>query len=216
MGGGIAKPLAPPLGHRPLHRFFAPAKLQILSARYPRKMRTTSSAGKEISMYQTVGRIRVIRLYGTLGARFGRVHRLVVNSAAEAIRALSVQLLAFEQFFYGARDQGMVFAIFHGRRKHRPGRTRAPARSRGDLHRACDRRQKALWRPADGNRRGAHRCRVLFLQRSGGWRCRIGKPVRHSGLCWWCGLGSCRHGRHLASDRWHPPDGDQAAHRLEQ
>lgn len=74
-------------------------------------------------------RIRVVRLYGTLGARFGRVHRLVVNSAAEAVRALSVQLPGFEQFFYDAKDRGVVFAVFHGRRNigqdelgHPPGR----------------------------------------------------------------------------------------------
>lgn len=74
-------------------------------------------------------RIRVIRLYGVLGARFGRVHRLVVNSAAEAVRALSVQLPGFEEFFYSARDRGLVFAVFHGRRNigqeelgHPPGR----------------------------------------------------------------------------------------------
>lgn len=74
-------------------------------------------------------RIRVVRLYGALGARFGRVHRLVVNSAAEAVRALSVQMPGFEEFFYGARDRGLVFAVFHGRRNigadelaHPPGR----------------------------------------------------------------------------------------------
>ncbi len=74
-------------------------------------------------------RIRVVRLYGVLGARFGRVHRLVVNSAAEAVRALSVQLPGFEQFFYEAKDRGLVFAVFHGRRNigqdelgHPPGR----------------------------------------------------------------------------------------------
>lgn len=74
-------------------------------------------------------RIRVVRLYGVLGARFGRVHRLVVNSAAEAVHALAVQLQGFEQFFYEAKDRGMVFAVFHGRRNigqdelgHPPGR----------------------------------------------------------------------------------------------
>lgn len=46
MGGGIAKLWAPTSGHRPLHRFFAPAKLQILSERYPRKMRTSGRVGK--------------------------------------------------------------------------------------------------------------------------------------------------------------------------
>lgn len=80
-------------------------------------------------MHQTVERIRIVRLYGTLGARFGRVHRLVVNSAAEAVRALSVQLPGFERFFYEAKDRGVVFAVFHGRRNigqdelgHPPGR----------------------------------------------------------------------------------------------
>ncbi len=61
-------------------------------------------------------RLRTIRLHGRLGARFGRVHTLAVNSAAEACRALAVLFPGFEQFMYEAKDTGMVFAVFHGDR----------------------------------------------------------------------------------------------------
>lgn len=40
--------------------------------------------------------LREIRLYGRLGKRFGRVHRLAVESAREAVIALSVVLDGFE------------------------------------------------------------------------------------------------------------------------
>lgn len=40
--------------------------------------------------------LREIRLYGRLGKRFGRVHRLAVESAQEAIMALTVVLDGFE------------------------------------------------------------------------------------------------------------------------
>lgn len=75
-------------------------------------------------------RIRTIKLYGVLGNRFGRVHHLAVNSTAEAMRALSVLLPGFEQFMYQAKDKGLVFAVFHGKRNigqdelnHPPGRS---------------------------------------------------------------------------------------------
>lgn len=61
-------------------------------------------------------RLRTIRLYGTLGARFGRVHTLAVNSAAEACRAMGVLFPGFEQFMAGSKDKGMAFAVFHGKR----------------------------------------------------------------------------------------------------
>lgn len=53
-----------------------------------------------------------IRLYGKLGARFGREHRLAVSSPAEAVKALSVVLDGFEQYLSQAKGQGMVFAVF--------------------------------------------------------------------------------------------------------
>lgn len=61
-------------------------------------------------------RIRTVRLYGKLGARFGRVHHLAVNSAAEAVRALGVLHKGFEQFLIDARAMGMAFAVFYGKR----------------------------------------------------------------------------------------------------
>jgi predicted phage tail protein len=61
-------------------------------------------------------KIRTIRLYGQLGARFGRVHRLAVASAAEAAHALGVLLPGFRQFLAQASDRGMDFAVFAGRR----------------------------------------------------------------------------------------------------
>lgn len=61
-------------------------------------------------------RIRTIRLYGKLGARFGRVHRLAVNSAAEAVRALGVLHKGFNQFMTDSKDMGLAFAVFYGKR----------------------------------------------------------------------------------------------------
>lgn len=57
-----------------------------------------------------------VRLYGKLGARFGRVHRLAVKNPAEAVKALCVNIDGFEQFLQHAREQGLVFAVFRGKR----------------------------------------------------------------------------------------------------
>ena len=61
-------------------------------------------------------KVRTIRLYGVLGTRFGRVHRFAVASTAEATRALCSQVKGFEKFLMGAKDQGLTFAVFNGRR----------------------------------------------------------------------------------------------------
>jgi len=60
-------------------------------------------------------RLRTIRLYGKLGARFGRKFRLAVNSPAEAVHALCVMLPGFQQYLMGAKAKGMEFAVFLGR-----------------------------------------------------------------------------------------------------
>ncbi|MGX2089264.1 tail assembly protein [Xanthomonas axonopodis] len=65
---------------------------------------------------QAVPKVRVVRLYGVLRARFGKEFRLAVASPAEAIRALSVQLPGFQAFLMGAKDRGLTFAVFNGRR----------------------------------------------------------------------------------------------------
>lgn len=61
-----------------------------------------------------------VRLYGMLGARFGRVHRLAVRSPVEAVKALSVNIDGFEDFLVNAKKHGMVFAVFRGKKNIAP------------------------------------------------------------------------------------------------
>ncbi|EKK4012354.1 tail assembly protein [Cronobacter sakazakii] len=60
--------------------------------------------------------LKTVRLYGALGARFGRVHRLVIASPAEACRALSVIIPGFEQYMQTAHLRGLRFAVFRGKK----------------------------------------------------------------------------------------------------
>lgn len=62
---------------------------------------------------------KTVRLYGALGARFGRVHQLHVQTPAEAVKALCVTLDGFERYLMSARENGMVFTVFKG--KHSVG-----------------------------------------------------------------------------------------------
>lgn len=55
-----------------------------------------------------------VRLYGPLGARFGRLHRLAVSSVGEAVRALSAMVPGFEQYMAKAAAQRQEFACLHG------------------------------------------------------------------------------------------------------
>lgn len=57
-------------------------------------------------------KLKTIRLYGKLGAKFGRVHRLAVANAAEAVRALCVTLPGFESHMSNAPGG---YAVFYGR-----------------------------------------------------------------------------------------------------
>lgn len=61
------------------------------------------------------GHVNTIRLYGRLGARFGRVHHLSVSSAAEAVRALSSQFKGFKSFLTHSQEIGMDYAVFYGK-----------------------------------------------------------------------------------------------------
>ncbi|WP_336653732.1 tail assembly protein [Leclercia adecarboxylata] len=63
-----------------------------------------------------MARLTTIRLYGALGARFGRVHRLAVQTPAEAVKALCINLDGLESFLMNARKNGMTFAVFRGKR----------------------------------------------------------------------------------------------------
>ncbi|WP_322070992.1 tail assembly protein [Paraburkholderia bannensis] len=60
-------------------------------------------------------KLRTIKLYGVLGTRFGREHRLAVRSPAEALRALGVVLPGFRKFLMRSREQGLTFAVFIGK-----------------------------------------------------------------------------------------------------
>ncbi|MFP9227603.1 tail assembly protein [Pectobacterium cacticida] len=60
--------------------------------------------------------LKTIRLYGVLGATFGRVHRLAVESRQEAIKALSVVIPGFEKFLLTSKSRGLTYAVFDGQR----------------------------------------------------------------------------------------------------
>ncbi|MFA1237340.1 tail assembly protein [Serratia odorifera] len=60
--------------------------------------------------------IKTIRLYGVLGARFGREHRIAVDSPVEAIKALSTIIPGFQQFLLKSKEQGLTYAVFEGKR----------------------------------------------------------------------------------------------------
>ncbi len=60
-------------------------------------------------------KIRTIRLYGNLGVRFGRVHRLAIANAAEAVRALSVLVTGFRAELQDSSERGVAYAVFIGR-----------------------------------------------------------------------------------------------------
>ena len=55
-----------------------------------------------------------ILLYGQL-RQFGRSFRVAVNSPAEAIKALCVQIPGFERFLSNAKSRGIEFAVFRGK-----------------------------------------------------------------------------------------------------
>lgn len=75
--------------------------------------------------------MRTVRLYGKLGARFGRAHRFALDSGtvAEAIAALDSQLQGFRAFMTNARQCGMVFAVFVGKRNMSKDELRDPTGS---------------------------------------------------------------------------------------
>lgn len=63
-----------------------------------------------------MARLTTIRLYGALGARFGRVHKMAVQTSAEAVKALCVNFDGLEEYLMNAKKNGMTFAVFRGKR----------------------------------------------------------------------------------------------------
>lgn len=73
--------------------------------------------------------VKVIRLYGGLGEKFGRVHSLAVASPIEALKALSVIIPGFQLFMLESKSRGLTFAVFEGRRNL--GKDDLPLQSNG-------------------------------------------------------------------------------------
>lgn len=63
-----------------------------------------------------MARLTTIRLYGALGARFGRVHKLAVQTSAEAVKALCINFDGLEDYLMNAKKNGLTFAVFRGKR----------------------------------------------------------------------------------------------------
>ena len=63
-----------------------------------------------------MARLTTIRLYGALGAKFGRVHKLAVQTSAEAVKALCINFDGLEDYLMNAKKNGMTFAVFRGKR----------------------------------------------------------------------------------------------------
>ncbi|KVR97197.1 tail assembly protein [Burkholderia vietnamiensis] len=61
-------------------------------------------------------KVRTIRLYGKLGVAFGRIHRFVVKSPKDAVKALAVMIPGFERDLMTSKDRGIRYAVFVGRR----------------------------------------------------------------------------------------------------
>ncbi|MGR2706540.1 tail assembly protein [Pseudomonas sp. ArH3a] len=72
-------------------------------------------------------KVRTVRLYGSLGASFGRVHRLAVRNASEAIHALCILVPGFERFLMESKDRGVTYSVFLGRENIGHDRLRAPS-----------------------------------------------------------------------------------------
>lgn len=74
----------------------------------------------------TADTIRTVRLYGPLGARHGRVHRLAVANAAEAVRALCAMVPGFERELMTSKDRGVGYAVFLGKKNIGEGELHHP------------------------------------------------------------------------------------------
>lgn len=59
--------------------------------------------------------LQTIRLYGELGARYGRVHHLAVENAAEAVRALSNTFPGFDKHLMDSADRNVGYSVFYGK-----------------------------------------------------------------------------------------------------
>lgn len=63
--------------------------------------------------------LRTVRLYGQLGSRFGREFHFVLdsNTVGEAISALCSQIPGFRAYLAQAKEKGMGFSVFAGKKR---------------------------------------------------------------------------------------------------
>lgn len=61
--------------------------------------------------------LRTVRFYGKLGSKFGRVHRLALdtNTPAEAMRALCAMHPGLQTELMRSKDKGIGYAVFRGK-----------------------------------------------------------------------------------------------------
>lgn len=69
-----------------------------------------------VNALNSVEKMVVVRLYGKLGALFGREHRLAVSSVREAVRALTIMLPGFERWLETSQERGVAYTVFNGKR----------------------------------------------------------------------------------------------------
>jgi predicted phage tail protein len=60
-------------------------------------------------------KLTTIKLAGELGRRFGKIHKLAVSSAAEAVRAMSVLFPGFQYHINTSKERGVGYAVFTGK-----------------------------------------------------------------------------------------------------
>lgn len=61
-------------------------------------------------------KVRIIKLYGKLRAKFGREHRAVVANTADAINYLCKMIPGFEKELMTSKDRGVAYACFIGKK----------------------------------------------------------------------------------------------------
>lgn len=59
--------------------------------------------------------MRTIKLYGELGKKFGKIHRFMVKTPAEAVRALCANFPDLERYMMTAHEKNVGFHVWNGR-----------------------------------------------------------------------------------------------------
>jgi predicted phage tail protein len=74
-------------------------------------------------------KLKTVRLYGALGAKFGRIHNLAVSSASEAVRALCIVIPGFEKHL---QESTCKYTIFIGK-ENAPAETYGHPSGKNDI-----------------------------------------------------------------------------------